>query len=409
VIRFLKRYPDYLLFGVLTAMFSGPGQTFLVSIFLPHLQQEFNLSHSEISYLYSGATLASALSLPWLGKVLDRAHLTRFTLMAGSLLALGCMILGFASNLFMVFVGFFLIRNQGQGVLSLTSSTTMVRMFGKMRGKALGIANVGYPLSEALFPLGVVFWIERYGWRSGWIMLSFIILLIFLPVILVLLKSYPEKAKQIHKENEILYEKEATESPSRLRHYSLKEVLGDPRFYLLLPALLIPPFYLTALFLHQIELITLKSWDPRLIAIGFSIFAIFRFPVSIIVGPLIDKYTARTLFPWALVPMVFGLLSFWVGTNSFWIVPYFALCGISMGLGMTISGALWAEMYGTRYLGSIRGFMYSAMVFSTAVAPTVLGVLLDWNTSLGMIFGVIILFNICSIILSFVACRIRPT
>jgi len=140
-------------------MFSGPGQTFLVSQFIPSMRETFGWSQTGIAGIYSAATLVSALLLPLMGILLDRLHLTKFTLSAGLLLALGCMFLSFSQGLVTVFIGFLLIRNLGQGTLSLISTTMMAKIFGSERGKALGIANIGYPLSEAIFPFMVSSWI----------------------------------------------------------------------------------------------------------------------------------------------------------------------------------------------------------------------------------------------------------
>ncbi len=76
-----------------------------------------------------------------------------------------------------------------------------------------------------------------------------------------------------------------------------------------------------------------------------------------------------------------------------------------MGLSMTISSALFAELYGTRALGSIKGIISALVVFSTAVAPVVMGALLDANVAvstivIGMLvtilFATISSYTVCS-------------
>ena len=64
--------------------------------------------------------------------------------------------------------------------------------------------------------------------------------------------------------------------------------------------------------------------------------------------------------------------------DSPWVLPVFmVLVGFVVGGISTVSGALWAELYGTRHLGAIRAPVTAAMVFSTALAPGLIGVLLD--------------------------------
>ena len=58
-----------------------------------------------------------------------------------------------------------------------------------------------------------------------------------------------------------------------------------------------------------------------------------------------------------------------------------ALLGMSYGISSTLFGALWPEVYGTKYLGSIRSITIACMVFGTALGPGLTGYLIDWKIS----------------------------
>lgn len=407
--KFIRENPQLLLFGMLTAMFSGPGQTFLVSLFIPHMRDAFGLSQTGISSLYSLATLLSACFLPVLGYLLDRVHLTKFTLVSGILLAAGCVLLSQASVLWVVFIGFFLIRHLGQGSLAIISSTTMARVFGAMRGRALGIANIGFPLSEAIFPFLVSSWILWFDWRSGWILLAVLVLIFFSPAVLILLSGEPQRlAQEKYSENQNL-EKEVSQSLHSVEHWSITQVIRDWRFYMLLLPVLIPAFYFTGLFFHQAELMAFKGWSLQVVSAAFLAYAACRAPISFVIGPFIDRYTAKKLFPFSLVPLGLGLLCFWFGNHILWVWFYLGLGGIGMGLGMTISSALWAELYGTKYLGTIRGVLTGLMVLSTALAPILLGYLLDQGMSLeGLLMG-LFWVNVLGILLAAFVCYTKKS
>ena len=53
------------------------------------------------------------------------------------------------------------------------------------------------------------------------------------------------------------------------------------------------------------------------------------------------------------------------------------LLGISYGISSTLFGALWPEIYGAVYLGSIRSVTVSASVVATAAGPGLTGTLID--------------------------------
>ena len=60
------------LFASIGLFFSGPGQTFSVSIFINAYIEEFGWSRSLVSTYYSLATLAAGFTLPFIGRIVDR-------------------------------------------------------------------------------------------------------------------------------------------------------------------------------------------------------------------------------------------------------------------------------------------------------------------------------------------------
>jgi len=58
------------------------------------------------------------------------------------------------------------------------------------------------------------------------------------------------------------------------------------------------------------------------------------------------------------------------------------LLGVTNGLTNVLLSSLWAEIYGVNYLGSIKALTGSFMVFSTAIATVVFGLLIDLNFSI---------------------------
>lgn len=162
---FLRTSPRVLAFGVLLTLFSSFGQTLLISVFVPLFLESFSLDTAQFGILYAAATLTSAGCLPFFGRLLDRIPLRRFSLAVGLGLALSCLVLATAPGIAVLFLAILGLRLTGQGLLSLTASTTMARAFARDRGRALSVTGVGYPLGEGLLPLAVVVLIHAVGWR----------------------------------------------------------------------------------------------------------------------------------------------------------------------------------------------------------------------------------------------------
>ena len=79
--------------------------------------------------------------------------------------------------------------------------------------------------------------------------------------------------------------------------------------------------------------------------------------------------------------MCLGLVA--LASSDHWIVAilYMGLTGITVGMRITIGGAVWAEIYGVENLGAIRSLATSFMVVSTALSPVVFGWLIDYGVS----------------------------
>ena len=74
------------------------------------------------------------------------------------------------------------------------------------------------------------------------------------------------------------------------------------------------------------------------------------------------------------------------------------LIGASVGIATIVISALWVELYGIDYLGSIRSMCFSLVVLSTSISPALKGLLIDIGITLEVqfiIFAIYIL--ICSI------------
>jgi len=182
-------------------------------------------------------------------------------------------------------------------------------------------------------------------------------------------------------------------------------MLGDTRFYLVMFTLLVPPSFFTALFFHQASLTEWKGWDIQLMAAAFIAFGLCRAVVSFLVGPMVDRLTARKIYPINLIPLGLGLLCFIFGKEEFWSFFYLGLAGMTMGLSMTVSSALFAEFYGTKHLGSIKGFTSSLIVLATAIAPVAMGALLDLGIAPAKLLGAMGLILAGGVVSANVGCR----
>ena len=87
--RFLSMNMRWLAGGFLLMFCSSFGQTFFISLSAGDIRAEYGLSHGKFGLLYMLATLGSALTLPWIGKIVDHYTPAQVTMFIIPMLALG--------------------------------------------------------------------------------------------------------------------------------------------------------------------------------------------------------------------------------------------------------------------------------------------------------------------------------
>ena len=361
----------FLFFGFFAAFFSSFGQTFFIALSSADIRSTFNLSHGDFGLLYSSATLASAGLLIWAGRKIDDIDLRYYTASVCFGLALACLGMAGVRHAMWLVPVIFGLRFMGQGLLGHISAVSMARYFDQHRGKALSLASMGYPLGEALFPSIAVALIASFGWRQMWAGIGIMLLVVLVPFMLWLLKGHNERHR-------LLVESTGTSRDnSKLKGWTRAQVLKDVRFYVLLPSFLATSFTFTGLFFHQVHLIESKGWNLSVFVIFFIFYAITQIFSALVTGVLVDRYNARSMMRFYLIPAVIGL-GFIANFDAQWAgAAFMAFFGLSAGAAVVIHGAIWAETYGIANLGAIKALGTAFMVLSTALSPPIIGVAID--------------------------------
>lgn len=392
-------------FGILLVFFSSFGQTFVVSLYIPSFMDHFGISSGFFSTMYAFATLLSASTLVFAGRKIDHVPLVRFSLFVVAGIMVAVILLALSWHLVVLFIGIYLVRLFGQGLLSHTALTTMSRYFKKARGKAIGIAYLGFPLGEAVFPVLVATGIAVAGWRETLGISALLILLVLLPVSVFLLsglsrRSIREDSPSVGDASGPLKGDEYQNSTGDdkfgdTRIWSQKQVLATKWFYLIAPTVFLVGFLQTALFFFQTFIADENQWSREWMAGSIVAYAVSSFAFSIACGPLIDRFGARRLFPFILLPLAMGLGVLAAG-NHLWIAPvYWLLVGFTGGMNAPVTSALYAEIYGTRSLGTVRSLFTFVMVVSTAMGPVFYSFFLERGYGFDQIhLGVIIVIII---------------
>ena len=384
-----------LAFGFLMAFLSGPGQTHFIGIFGPSIQQDFSLTTASWGQLYMLATLLSAALLSWSGSLIDRFNINAFAITSLLGLALACFAISQIPAVgWMLVLVVFGLRQFGQGLISHTSQTAMVRAFKHQRGKALALTAIGYTLGEALLPALAWLGIQQIGWRATYYTTALLVLL-FVPIVWWLVNNTSRNIQP----SETLEQTPAPHDTLAQSQFSRAQVLRDPRFYLLIPTVMTPSLVITALFFFPAQLALAKDWPMQWVSGHYWLFSLVTVATSIYSGVLIDRLGAKKVILALLAPLALSLLTLAVWDSYLSLLCYMVLLGFGSGLNYTVGSAFWAELYGTQHFGAIKSMISTISVFASALGPPLVGGLLSAGYTFEticvlLVLGMVVVFGL---------------
>ena len=389
-----------IIFGFIFTFFSSFGQSFFLGLFNESIRNELDITHGQFGSIYASATLLSSIILIWVGKKIDDFDVLKFSFFVISLLAISTFTFSKINSVAFLFVAILLMRFSGQGMMSHTASTTISRYFTNSRGKALSTGWFGLSTAEFLMPVTIIYALTIMDWRNIWIIISVAIIL-FLPMISYFLVK-EVKLSSREDDNEVVKE--------NIKQWKRSEVIKDYRFIIIALNMLAMPWIATGIFVYQSFILSAKNWGEYTIAQSFMVYSIASVLTLFVAGYLIDKFTSRKLLIYMNIPFLISLLIliyFQSPISSFF---FLGLIGVSNGFANVLGSSTWAELYGVKFIGSIKALTTALMVFSTAFGTALFGLMIDFDFSIeqiSMISGGYILISL--ILLFLIKNKLNPT
>ncbi len=382
-----------IIFGFIFTFFSSFGQSFFLGLFNSSIRETLSITHGQFGSIYASATLLSSFLLIWVGKKIDDINIFRFAFYVTLLLSFSCYFFSKISSVAFLFIAVFLMRFSGQGLMSHTATTTIARYFTISRGKALSAGWFGLSTAEFILPVLIVYLLTITAWQNIWISIS-ILTLIFLPLasFFLIKKLDFDTREQVDPDNAEI---------KKIKQWQRIEVIKDYRFYIICLNMLAMPWIATGVFVYQSFITEAKEWGSFVIAQSFMVYSILSVVTLLGSGFLIDKFTSRKLLIFMNIPLIFSTLVLFYFDNTISSFIFLGLIGISNGLANVLGSSTWAEIYGVKFIGSIKALTTALMVFSTAFGTALFGFLIDKGFSIEQIAMVSFIYIFISLVLLF--------
>ncbi len=382
-----------IIFGFIFTFFSSFGQSFFLGLFNAPIRNELGITHGQFGNIYATATIFSSLLLIWAGKKIDEYQIIYYSFFVILLLFFSSLFFSFINSIIFLSIGIFLMRFSGQGLMSHTSTTTISRFFEKSRGKALSTIWFGLSSAEFILPVLVTYLFVIYSWRSVWQGIA-IIIIIFLPFVVF---NTIKKIKLDSREKDLDPKKNF-----KIKNWKRREVIKDYRFYIVSLNMLAMPWIATGVFVYQSFISDSKMWNIYTIPKAFMVYSLASIITLFFSGFLVDKFTSRKLIPIMNIPLLISMFVLFYYQHEISAFIFLGLVGISNGLANVLGSSTWAEIYGVKFIGSIKALTTAFMVFSTAFGTAVFGLMIDNGFSIeniAFVSGIYIVISLFLLIL----------
>jgi len=235
---------------------------------------------------------------------------------------------------------------------------------------------LGLSLAEFIMPVLIVFLLTFIEWRDIWVSISIVVILVLPVATFFLVKEVKLDTREESKTEELIKE---------IKQWKRIEVLKDYRFYIICMTMLAMPWIATGSFVYQSFISSSKEWGPYVIAQSFMAYSILSVITLFLSGFLIDKFSSRKLLIYMNIPLFFSTVVLYYFSAPISSFVFFGLLGVTNGLANVLGSSTWAEIYGVKFIGSIKALTTALMVFSTAFGTALFGFLIDIGFSIEQI------------------------
>ena len=367
------------LVALIAAVCSSPGQSFSVSLFMDFFIEDFGLDRTTVSSLYGAGTFTAGLGLTWIGRQIDSWGNRRVGVTVGILFSIVLLLCSLISGPIMLFFAFAGMRGLGQGSLPLLSSTAVANWFRHRRGRMMSLLALTFALFQGIYVNLLRLLLETMDWRQAFIVLGAGVAALLIPAFALLMRNQPEHYglmpdNAAKSTSEI--EDEATEIED---NWTLAEAIRTPILWVFVIARMLPSAWGTGLILHQVSIFALLDHSAQTVTETFALVSLFAAGSALLAGYLIDRFKPSLVAVLQMLALLTACVLAMTMRDTWMLIMYALAFGMGMGIGYVFDGAVWPNLFGRKFQGEIRGFVYTSSVIGSGIGPALFGLSYDYS------------------------------
>ena len=357
------------------------GAQFATGAFKGPMQDTLGWSSSLIFGALTMRWVISGVLQPFFGPWADRERAPRILLPVGAvLMAVSFMALKWVDSAWTYYFWYGVV---GAVAMTLANNAftdpAVFHWFIRKRPKVVMWSNVGPATGPLLFPVVLLWLINRFAWPDAWLWFGVITLIILLPLALLF------RTRPVHMgllpdgdtpEEAAVAATAAGGRPAEIS-FTLREAMRSPGFWFLTLALTLGMYAVPGYQAHWIPYLQDQGISDGIAASGLFTYGVFTVVARFWWGYLSDRFPLR----WTAA--VQGLLTsltvvLFLAVDS---TPMLFIWAVATGLNLAgffqLQALLSVNYFGRAHIGAIRGLMWPLATVTSAFSPMVLGVVRD--------------------------------
>jgi MFS family permease len=348
-------------FGVMVSF--GSLLVFTFGTFLKPLSAEFGWSRQAISGAFGAAAMTVAVCSPALGHLLDRYGPRRIIIPCMAVFGIAVASLGLLTpSLFHFYATFVVLGIVGNGTTQMGYSRAVSTWFDERRGLALALVMAGVGTGSMVFPPLAQWIIDNHGWRSAYLVLGAIILLLGIPLTALFVRERPQESLQ---------------RQSRHDGLSVAKALRSGAFWVVVAMLFLSSISVNGAITHLSPLLTDRGVTASDAALAASVLGLFSFAGRLITGYLLDRFFGPRVSLCLLGAMALGILLLATAGSAMQGLVAAGLIGLGLGGEADVTPYLLTRYFGLRSFSTLYGFTWTAYAIAGAIGPVIMGKAFD--------------------------------
>lgn len=348
--------------------------------FLGYIIETEGFALGAISAMFTIGTVVSAVCSPSIGKLFTKLSAKMIFTVGAILSAGGIFILGIAGDKLPLFYLGYAISQVGTAAISSIGVPVLLTSWfdDNTRGKTMGIVFAGGGLGNIFLQQLSASWLNGVGYAQAYKNFALLSLIVGVAVSLLLIRMPKNDSEIIKGKSEKKEIKEDTQSKESNWGYTFAEVKKMKSYWIFAIGFIFIGIYVSALATQYSAYLKAENFDPKVLGMVGSTFALFSLFGNLIGGSLYDKLGAFKTTTVGLILAVVACISIMLAPK----VPVLAyLYGVSKGLSVfayiIAPSMLTGILFGKKEFGSILAITQVFFALGFALGSAIFGVLVD--------------------------------